>query len=49
MTAPAIARPPRRARRVFTGRAVTYTVLAVGLIVWMLPFAWMLLGSVKTQ
>jgi multiple sugar transport system permease protein len=44
MTAPAIARPPRRARRVFTGRAVTYTVLAVGLIVWMLPFAWMLLA-----
>ena len=44
--------PPRRTgrhRRALTGRAVTYTVLVVGLIVWMLPFAWMLLGSVKTQ
>ena len=44
--------PPRRTgrhRRAVSGRAVTYTVLVVGLIVWMLPFAWMLLGSVKTQ
>ncbi len=49
MTAPVTARPTRRARRAVTGRAVTYTVLVVGLIAWMLPFAWMLLGSVKTQ
>lgn len=44
--------PPRRRRadkRVTPGRALTYTVLVVGLIVWVLPFAWMLLGSVKTQ
>lgn len=45
--------PPRRRRRSETrmtpGRALTYTVLVVGLLVWMLPFAWMLLGSVKTQ
>lgn len=45
--------PPRRRRRsegrVTPGRALTYTVLVVGLIVWILPFAWMLLGSVKTQ
>ncbi|MFJ4160974.1 carbohydrate ABC transporter permease [Microbacterium testaceum] len=44
--------PPRRRRaerRVTPGRALTYTVLLVGLLVWILPFAWMLLGSVKTQ
>ncbi len=45
--------PPRRRRRsenrLTPGRALTYTVLVVGLIVWILPFAWMLLGSVKTQ
>lgn len=44
--------PPRRRRsenRVTPGRALTYGVLVVGLIVWILPFAWMLLGSVKTQ
>ncbi|MEV7768269.1 carbohydrate ABC transporter permease [Microbacterium sp. NPDC086615] len=35
--------------RVTPGRALTYGVLVVGLIVWILPFAWMLLGSVKTQ
>lgn len=40
---------PRRARRGLTGRALTYTVLVAGLIVWVLPFIWMLLGSVKTQ
>ncbi|UIN31365.1 carbohydrate ABC transporter permease [Microbacterium binotii] len=39
----------RRARRALTGRALTYTVLVAGLIVWVLPFVWMLLGSVKTQ
>jgi len=45
--------PPRRRRRsenrLTPGRALTYTVLVVGVIVWVLPFAWMLLGSVKTQ
>ncbi len=41
-------RRPRSPRRM-TGRALTYTVLAVGLVVWLTPFAWMLLGSVKTQ
>ncbi|WP_295842324.1 carbohydrate ABC transporter permease [uncultured Microbacterium sp.] len=45
--------PPRRRRRsenrLTPGRALTSVVLAVGLIVWVLPFAWMLLGSVKTQ
>ena len=42
--------PRRRAeKRVTPGRALTYGVLVVGLIVWILPFAWMLLGSVKTQ
>ncbi|MDU0346719.1 carbohydrate ABC transporter permease [Microbacterium sp. KSW2-29] len=44
--------PPRRRRaenRLTPGRALTYTVLVVGLLVWILPFAWMLLGSVKTQ
>lgn len=39
----------QRAPRRFTGRSLTYTVLAVGLVVWLTPFAWMLLGSVKTQ
>lgn len=42
-------RRPRSEKRVSPGRALTYTVLVVGLIVWILPFAWMLLGSVKTQ
>jgi multiple sugar transport system permease protein len=42
-------RRPRSEKRVTPGRALTYTVLVVGLIVWVLPFAWMLLGSVKTQ
>jgi multiple sugar transport system permease protein len=32
-----------------SGRVLTYTVLVVGLLVWLVPFAWMLLGSVKTQ
>lgn len=56
-TAPAVVaetvEPPRRRRRsenrLTPGRALTYTVLVVGVIVWILPFAWMLLGSVKTQ
>ncbi len=44
--------PPRRRRidrRAMTGRALTYTVLVAGLALWLLPFVWMLLGSVKTQ
>lgn len=47
----ASAPPPRGrgTRRGLTGRALTYTVLVAGLIVWVLPFVWMLLGSVKTQ
>jgi multiple sugar transport system permease protein len=49
----ALARPaapaPRRRRRMTTGRALTYTVLVVGVAVWLLPFVWMVLGSVKTQ
>nr|WP_239068607.1 carbohydrate ABC transporter permease [Cellulomonas pakistanensis] len=32
-----------------TGRALTYTVLVVGVLLWLLPFVWMVLGSVKTQ
>ncbi|MDF2916347.1 MAG: sugar transporter permease [Microbacterium sp.] len=39
---------PRRRRR-FGPRAITYSVLAVGLALWLIPFLWMLLGSVKTQ
>lgn len=39
----------RRRRRFPTGRALTYTVLVVGVACWLLPFAWMVLGSVKTQ
>lgn len=31
------------------GRHLTYLVLVVGLVVWITPFAWMLLGSVKGQ
>ena len=47
----ALARPaaPRRRRRPTTGRALTYTVLVVGVALWLLPFVWMVLGSVKTQ
>lgn len=41
--------PQRRRRRFTTGRALTYTVLTVGVAVWLLPFVWMVLGSVKTQ
>lgn len=44
--------PPRQRRtpdRMAPGRLLTYIVLVVGLLVWILPFAWMLLGSVKTQ
>ncbi len=40
---------PRRRRRRLGPRAVTYGVLTVGLALWLVPFVWMLLGSVKTQ
>lgn len=44
---------PRRRRRPADrktpGRLLTSVVLVVGLLVWVLPFTWMLLGSVKTQ
>ncbi|MDR0481606.1 MAG: carbohydrate ABC transporter permease [Cellulomonadaceae bacterium] len=39
-----------KARRRFpTGHVITYTVLVLGLIAWIFPFIWMVLGSVKTQ
>ncbi|WP_317231932.1 carbohydrate ABC transporter permease [Clavibacter capsici] len=44
--------PPHRRRRTDRGRrtrAVVYLVLAAVLCVWLLPFIWMALGSVKTQ
>jgi len=41
--------PGPRRRRFPTGRALTYTVLVVGVALWLLPFVWMVLGSVKTQ
>ncbi|WP_158370591.1 carbohydrate ABC transporter permease [Cellulosimicrobium cellulans] len=45
-----LAQPARtRRRRLPTGRALTYTVLVVGVLLWLLPFVWMVLGSVKTQ
>lgn len=40
---------PRRDRRRPWARMLVTTVLVVGLIVWIIPFAWMLLGSLKTQ
>lgn len=44
-----LARPASRRRRFPTGRALTYAVLVVGVALWLLPFVWMVLGSVKTQ
>jgi multiple sugar transport system permease protein len=41
--------PQRRRRRRLGARAVNYIVLSVGLALWLLPFVWMILGSVKTQ
>ncbi|WP_017201791.1 carbohydrate ABC transporter permease [Microbacterium algeriense] len=38
----------RRARRL-TGRALVYIALSIGGLLWVLPFFWMVLGSVKTQ
>ncbi len=40
-----VPRPPRAHR----GRRVVAGVLVLGLLVWILPFVWMLLGSFKTQ
>jgi len=50
-TATPLAPPPRRGsrERPTPGRTLTTTVLVVGVIVWIVPFVWMLLGSVKTQ
>lgn len=31
------------------GRALSYTVLSIGLVLWLIPFLWMVLGSAKTQ
>jgi multiple sugar transport system permease protein len=44
---PSAGRRPR-ARRL-SGRATSYGVLTVGLVIWLIPFVWMVLGSVKTQ
>jgi multiple sugar transport system permease protein len=44
--------PPRRRRPTDRGRrarAIVYVVLAAVLCVWLVPFVWMALGSVKTQ
>ncbi|MBD7951459.1 carbohydrate ABC transporter permease [Oerskovia sp. NPDC056781] len=41
---------PRRARRpIRWSRGATYTALVVGLLLTLMPFIWMLLGSFKTQ
>nr|WP_225220201.1 carbohydrate ABC transporter permease [Oerskovia merdavium] len=40
-------RPPRRPIR--WSRGATYTALVVGLLLTLMPFIWMLLGSFKTQ
>ncbi len=31
------------------GRIISYTVLSIGLVFWLIPFLWMVLGSAKTQ
>ncbi|PWJ50234.1 carbohydrate ABC transporter membrane protein 2, CUT1 family [Quadrisphaera granulorum] len=36
-------------RRRPSAKVLTYAVLTVGLAAWLVPFAWMALGSVKTQ
>ncbi|MGM1015987.1 MAG: carbohydrate ABC transporter permease [Actinomycetota bacterium] len=41
--------PRRRRRRRIGARAVNYIVLSLGLALWLIPFVWMILGSVKTQ
>ncbi|HEY0186649.1 MAG TPA: carbohydrate ABC transporter permease [Cellulomonas sp.] len=50
--ATAAARAARRRaarRRYLTGRGLTYSALTLGAAVWLLPFIWMALGSLKTQ
>ncbi|KZC94610.1 carbohydrate ABC transporter permease [Clavibacter tessellarius] len=42
-------RPRRRTDRGRRARAILYLVLAAALCVWLIPFVWMALGSVKTQ
>lgn len=42
-------RRPGRSRRPAWSRAATYIALTIGLIVTLMPFIWMLLGSFKTQ
>ncbi|MCI2956710.1 carbohydrate ABC transporter permease [Agromyces atrinae] len=48
---PTTGTPPttRRPRRRLSGRALSFIILTIGLLVWLVPFAWMALGSVKTQ
>jgi multiple sugar transport system permease protein len=46
---PAPAEPARRRRRRFNPRTISYGILTVGVVLWLLPFAWMALGSLKTQ
>ena len=42
--------PPRRRRRPLRwSRTLTYVALVIGLLVTLMPFIWMALGSVKTQ
>ena len=48
-TAPDSGPDSRRPRRRISARAVTYIVLGIGLLAWLVPFVWMALGSVKTQ
>jgi multiple sugar transport system permease protein len=51
-TAPSPSAAPQashRPRRGLSGRAISYIVLTAGLLVWLIPFAWMALGSLKTQ
>lgn len=43
------ASPPTRRVGRLTGRALVYIVLSIGGLLWVLPFFWMVLGSVKTQ
>ncbi|TDD66543.1 carbohydrate ABC transporter permease, partial [Jiangella aurantiaca] len=41
--------PPSRRRRRSSARAVTYVVLILAVVATLIPFVWMLLGSVKTE
>lgn len=40
---------PRTSRLRPSARQITYTVLTLGLAAWLLPFIWMVLGSLKNQ